>query len=208
MRSFPFIPLALALSLGYSAYAEDAAVTEASAQSAAALASTQFSTFERGDGILALTLGASVPLGWYNPTTAAFEAANATPGFAFALSYTGFFNEAWALAGDLAGGFVGTVTDRRLFVAPLALRAVRVFPLGSFVIAPSIGGGLAISALGDYKHADALFKAGSSFLWRATSDMSYALNVYGNVIPQFMEIEENSRVGFFMEATLSVAYHL
>jgi len=38
--------------------------------------------------------------------------------------------------------------------------------------------------------------------------MSYAFNLYGNIIPQFMTIQENSRTGFFMEATLSVAYHL
>jgi len=200
MRSFPLILLASMLAIGTLVFAQEAA---------APIASSQFSTFERGDGILSLTLGTSVPLGWYNTSTAGFEKANAWPGFAFALSYAGFLNSDWALAGDLAGSFVGSINERRLFVAPLALRLVRAFPISSFVIAPSAGLGLAISALDEYKHVDGLFKAGSSFIWRVTSDMSYAFNVYGNVIPQFMiDYPENSRIGFFMEATLSVAYHL
>jgi len=199
MRSIPLTVCIALLALGSGVFAQD---------EAAPLASSQFSTFESGDGILSLTLGTSVPLGWYNPSQGGFEAANAWPGFAFALSYAGFLNSDWALAGDLAGSFVGTINERRLFIAPLALRLVRAFPVGPFVIAPSAGLGLAISALDDYKHVDGLFKAGSSFIWRVTSDMSYAFNLYGNIIPQFMTIQENSRTGFFMEATLSVAYHL
>lgn len=200
MRSLPLTVFVAALALGTQAFAQD---------EAAGLESANFSSFERGDGILSLTLGMTHALGYYNPTTQGFEAGNATPGFAFALSYAGFLNESWALAGDLAGGYVSTVNDDRLFVAPLALRAIRAFPIGAFVIAPSAGLGLAISALGSYKHADALIKAGSSFLWKASSDMSYGLNLFANVIPQIMsDYPANTRVGFFMEATLSVAYHL
>ncbi|HPG86491.1 MAG TPA: hypothetical protein PLQ29_07295 [Spirochaetales bacterium] len=83
------------------------------------------------------------------------------------------------------------------------------FPIGAFVIAPSAGLGVAISSLGNYKHVDPLFKAGGTFLWKASSDMSYGLNLYANIIPQIMtEYPENTRVGFFLDATLSVAYHL
>ena len=200
MRSLPLTVLTAALALGTQAFAQDKAT---------GLESATFSSFERGDGILSLTLGMTHALGYYNPGTQAFSEGNADPGFAFALSYAGFLNESWALAGDLAGGYVGTANEDRLFVAPLALRMIRAFPIGSFVIAPSAGLGLAISALGSYKHVDALFKAGSSFLWKASSDMSYGLNLYGNIIPQIMSAyPANTRVGFFMEATLSVAYHL
>ncbi len=130
MRSIPLTVCIALLALGSGVFAQD---------EAAPLASSQFSTFESGDGILSLTLGTSVPLGWYNPSQGGFEAANAWPGFAFALSYAGFLNSDWALAGDLAGSFVGTINERRLFIAPLALRLVRAFPVGPFVIAPSAG---------------------------------------------------------------------
>lgn len=204
MRS---LPLALCMMLAL-------AVPAAMAQSTASgetggLASSSFGTYEAGDGILSLTVGTIVPLGWYAVEAATFRPANSTPGFAFALSYAGFLTPDWALAGDLAGGFISTVNNRRLFVAPLALRAVRVFPLGQFVIAPTAGIGLAVSAIDDLRHVDGLVKLGSSFLWRATSDMSYSLNLNGSIIPQFMtDYPANSTVGFFFEATLSVAYHL
>jgi len=207
MRSLPLTIFLATLALGTQVIAQD---TQADTQDGASpLASSNFSSFEKGDGILSLSLGTVVPLGFYNPTTPGFEDANSLPGFAFALSYAGFLNESWALAGDLSGGYVSTVNDDRLFIAPLSLRMIRVFSIDSFIIAPTAGLGIAISALGDNKHVDGLLKAGSSFYWKASSDMSYALNIFGNIIPQIMiNFPENTRIGFFMEATLSVAYHL
>ena len=187
--------------------AADAATADATA-AAAPLASTQYKAFERGDGMLSLSLGTMIPLGFYDPSGATFLPANSNLGFAFSLSYAGFLNDKWALAGDLSGGFIGTVNDRRLFVAPLSLRAIRVFPLGIFTIAPTAGLGLAITALDNDKHVDALAKFGSSLLWRASTDMSYSLNIFGDVVPQFYADSTQNRVGFFMEATLSVSYHL
>ncbi len=199
MRSL-YLVLMAALALGTQAMAQDEST---------AITSSNFSQFERGDGILSLALGTSVPLGFYNPNTSSFEGPNSYPGVAFALSYVGFIHQNWALAGDLAGEFIGTVNEDRLFIAPLSLRVLRAFPIGAFVIAPSAGLGVAISSIGDYKHVDALLKAGSSFMWKASLDMSYALNIFGNIIPQIIkDTPTNSRVGFFLEATLAVAYHL
>ncbi len=207
MRSLPLTLLIVTLAIGSQSFAQEA---QPSVQDGATpLASPDFSSFEKGDGILSLSIGTVVPLGFYNPNTPGFENANSTPGFAFALSYAGFLNDSWALAGDLSGGYISTVNDERLFIAPLSLRMIRAFPIGSFVIAPTAGLGIAISALGEVKHVDGLLKAGSSFYWKASSDMSYALNIFGNIIPQIMtEFPDNTRVGFFLEATLSVAYHL
>lgn len=200
MRSFPLPLLLAALSIGAPIFAQD---------EAPAIATTGYSAFEKGDGILSLSLGMALPLGFYDPNVPEFVGPNSSPGFAFSLSYAGFLNERWALAGDLAGSFIGTVNDDRLFIAPLSLRLIRAFPIGQFVIMPTAGVGMAISSLGEYKHIDFLFKTGSSFLWKASPDMSYGLNVYGNVIPQIMsDYPENNRIGFFLETTLSVSYHL
>ncbi|GAB1457600.1 MAG: hypothetical protein RBT62_01630 [Spirochaetia bacterium] len=199
MRSFHVVLLAT-LALATQAMAQDESPV---------IASSNFSQFERGDSMLSLSLGIAVPLGFTNPNTSSFEKANSYPGIAFALSYTGFLNPYWALAGDLAGEFIGTINEDRLFIAPLSLRVLRAFPIGAFVIAPSAGLGMAISSIGDYKHVDTLIKAGSSFLWKASLDMSYTLNIFGNIIPQIIpKTPANSRVGYFMEATLAVAYHL
>lgn len=231
MRSFSMLMLAAALTLSVPAFAQETPATDATpggagtatttttatattataatvAEVAAPLSTTQYKAFERGDGMLTLSLGTMVPLGFYDPSGAAFLPANSNLGFAFSLSYAGFLNDKWALAGDLAGGFIGTVNDRRLFVAPLSLRAIRVFPLGAFTIAPTAGLGVAITALDNDKHVDALAKFGSSLLWRASTDMSYSFNIFGDVVPQFYADSTQNRVGFFMEATLSVSYHL
>ena len=116
------------------------------------LATSSYVAFEKGDGILSLTLGAKLPLAIYDPNAGAFESStNMNPGFAFSLSYVHFLNNDWALGGDLAGAFIGTLAERRLFLAPLSLRFVRAFNLDPFIIAPTAGLGLAISALGEEK---------------------------------------------------------
>ena len=173
------------------------------------LATTPYVAFEKGDGILSLTLGAKLPLAIYDPNAGFFESStNMSPGFAFALSYVHFLNDDWAFGGDLAGAFIGTLAERRLFMAPLSLRFVRAFSLDPFIIAPTAGLGMAISSLGEDKHIDMLFKFGSSFYWRATSDISYGLNLLFDVVPQLYKDSAQNRTGFFMDATLSVAYHL
>lgn len=175
----------------------------------APLATTPYVAFEKGDGILSLTLGTKLPLAMYNPDERAFEpVTNMDPGFAFSLSYIHFLNNNWAFGGDLAGAFIGTLAGRRLFMAPLSLRIVRAFSLDPFIIAPTAGLGMAITSLGEEKHIDPLFKFGSSFYWRATGDISYGLNILFDLVPQLYEDSAQNRTGFFMDATLSVAYHL
>jgi hypothetical protein len=173
------------------------------------IATSPYIAFEKGDGILSLTLGTKLALGIYDPNAGSFESAtNMDPGFAFSLSYVHFLDNNWAFGGDLAGAFIGTLAERRLFMAPLSLRIVRAFNLDPFIIAPTAGLGMAITSLGEEKHIDPLFKLGSSFYWRATGDISYGLNLLFDIVPQLYSDSAQNRTGFFMDATLSVAYHL
>lgn len=183
-----------------------AAIMPAFAQEASPLVSAAFADFEKGDGIFSLTLGTSVPLGFFGPS--GFQEANSYPGFAFSLGYMGFLDEHWLVGGEIGGSFISTIADRRLFVAPISAKAAYAFNLRPFLITPGIGLGLGISALGEYKHIDPLFRFGSSFFWRVNADMSYGLNLFANVIPQFYQDSSQNTTGFFLEATLSVAYHL
>lgn len=174
----------------------------------AALGFVEYTEYEKGDGIFAITLGTGIPLTFYDPSAPGFTQANAFPGFAFGLSYMGFLDERWALGGDIGGSFITTLADRRLFVAPFSFRAAYLINLSPFAILPSAGVGMAISSLGDYRHVDPLIKLGSSFYYRVNDDMSYGLNLFTNIIPQFYTDSSQNRVGFFQEVTLSLAYHL
>lgn len=174
----------------------------------AVLGFVEYTEYEKGDGIFAITLGTSIPMTFYDPTKPGFTWPNAYPGFAFGLSYMGFLNERWAIGGDIGGSFINTLADRRLFIAPFSFRAAYLFNLSPFAILPSAGVGMAISSLGDYRHIDPLVKLGSSFFYRINDDMSYGLNLFTNIIPQFYKDSSQNRVGFFQEVTLSLAYHL
>ncbi len=218
MRSLPLSIPILALALGSGLFAQEATKEAArepttEGKETVGLTSKTFNGFEKGDGILSLSVGAVFPLGFYHPTASAsmpagFQPANAYPGFSFSLAYAGFLSPEWALEGVLSGGFIGTMSDNTLFLAPLSLSAARYFTLGSFAIAPGAGLGVAISSLGSAKHIDGLFRFGSAFHWKASQDMSYSLKLFGNVIPQFYTDATQNMVGFFLDATLSVAYHL
>ncbi|TFG84908.1 MAG: hypothetical protein E4H20_01870 [Spirochaetales bacterium] len=172
------------------------------------LAPVEFKNFEKGDGLFSINLGTSVPLGFWDSTASGFVAPNADLGFAFSLSYIGLLDAHWAIGGDLGGSFITTLADRRLFIAPIDFRVAYFFNLSPFTIAPSVGFGMAISSLSEYKHVDPLVRLGSSFYWRVNADMSYGFNLFGNIIPQFYEDSTQNMVGFFLEATLSLAYNL
>lgn len=182
------------------------AVLPLSAQESDPLASAVYGGFEKGDGIFNLTLGTTIPLGFVGPD--GYSRPNAYPGFAFSLGYMGFLDDAWLVGGELGGSFITTIADRRLFIAPIAAKAGYAIDLEPFIIVPTVGAGLGISALGEAKHVDPLFKLGSSFYWRVNADMSYGLNLFANVIPQFYQDPAKNMTGFFLEATLSLAYHL
>lgn len=207
MRSLILLLLCLFLVFVPTIFADDLP-TDLSAVNEGIMATKSFNAFEKGDGILSLSLGAMFPLGYYHFDSTGFLAANSYPGFAFSLSYTGFFLPDWAIEGEFAGGFIGTQNKDSLFIAPISVRIARYFPLGAFAIAPSAGPGINISAISGYKHIDPLLKIGSSFLWKASPDMSYSLKVYGDFIPQFFKDSDKSMFGFFLETTLSIAYHM
>ncbi len=197
----------VALCCATAPFAQDTSA-DAAPDRRSSLAFVEYSDYEKGDGIFAITLGTSVPLGFYDPNQASFRKPQSYPGFAFSLSYLGLLNENWAIGGDLGGSFIGTIADRSLFIAPLSFRAGYLINLSPFAIMPSAGLGVAICSLGEYKHVDPLFKLGSSFYWRQNADMSYGLNIFANVIPQFYKDRSQNMTGFFLEATLSLAYHL
>jgi len=207
MRSFIPVLIILLLLSGTAIFAQDLS-TELPDQDGSLMAARQFNSFEKGDGILSLSLGAVFPLGFYHFDSGSFMKANSYPGFAFTISYAGFIMPNWAIEGEFAGGFIGSQNKDTLFVAPISVRMARYFPIGSFAIAPSAGLGMAISSIGGYKHIDALAKLGSSFLWKANADMSYSFKLFANFIPQFFKNSEQSMLGFFLETTLSVAYHM
>lgn len=217
MRSLPLTIPILALALGSGLFAQGASqetpreaakepTTEG--QESVGLTAKTFNGFEKGDGILSLSVGAVFPVGFLSLSAPSPWKINSYPGFSFSLAYAGFLSPEWALEGVLSGGFMGTMSDNTLFLAPLSLSAARYFTLGSFAIAPGAGLGVAISSLGSSKHIDGLFRFGSAFLWKASQDMSYSLKLFGNVIPQFYTDATQNMVGFFLDATLSVAYNL
>lgn len=173
-----------------------------------ALSFVEYTEYEKGDGIFAITLGMSAPVAYYDPVAEKATWFQSWPGFAFSLSYMGFLDEHWAIGGDLAGSFINTLAERRLFVAPLSFRAAYMINLSPFAIFPSAGLGIAISSLGDYRHIDPLVKLGSSFYYRVNDDMSYGLNLFTNIIPQFYKDSSQNSFGVFQELTLSLAYHL
>jgi len=184
------------------------ATTAAAQEGGPDASSSPFPPFERGDGILSLALGTSVPLGFYDPNASAFSGSNMNMGIEFALSYLGFLNDSWLIGGEAGGSFMNTVGGRSLFMAPIALRVGYAIPLNPIIILPSAGVGVAIMSIGSSKHVDPIFKLGSSFLYRATLDLSYALDLFAHIVPQFYADETQNRTGFFIEATLALSYHL
>lgn len=176
------------------------------AQDSPYLSTSGFADHEKGDGIFSLNLGTITPIFFVRDS--AFYPPNSWPGFGFGLAYMGFLDENWMMGGQLSASFINTIAERRLFIAPISFRTAYSINLNPFFISPALGAGMIISSLGEYKHIDILFLAGSYFSWRINNDLSYGLNLFINIAPQIYKDREQSTTGFFIEGLFSVQYHM
>lgn len=169
---------------------------------------TVFTLFQRGDGMLSLSAGTSLGIGFFD-SELNFQKSNLKPAVAIGLSYSMFMNSQWAMGGELNGYFFTTALDRNFFIAPIAARLTRAFDLSPFMITPNLGLGMAISSVDELRHVDPFLSLGSGFAWRYNDDVSYGLNLRLDFIPQFyIDTPSANRSLWLFGAVLNATYHL
>jgi hypothetical protein len=164
-------------------------------------------TYSLGDQTLTITMGMMIPLFF---SGAGVQNTNLTLGGGGSLQWNSYLNNNMTLGGELGGTFLFTPNQRTLFMVPLTVRYAYIMRSYPFEFPIYIGAGVNMSRLeGDTKF-DPIIKPGASFFWNYNAQWAFGVNaVYWMVFQYYRGDEpprEDSRIGNFLETTLSAIY--
>ncbi len=168
-------------------------------------------TYTLGDQSLAINLGLFVPMFFAGPVSL-FEPANLSLGGAGSLLWSTYLTNEISVGVELGGSFALTPNGRALFLVPIAARGSYSFRAYPFEFPVSLGAGLSIARLEDAVKVDPFIKPGGSFYWYYSTQWAFGANLFYWIIPQiytnltYQGVTE-TRVGNFLEFTLSARYH-
>lgn len=108
---------------------------------------------------------------------------------------------------DIGGTFAFSPNMNTLLMLPITAKASWVFPVYPFEIPVSLGIGMNVVKYVDQSIVDLLLKPGASLLWIYNSSWSFGVNAVWWLDFQFAADPSQSRVGNFLEISLSALYH-
>jgi len=176
------------------------------AQEPAAPATAGPPQYSLGDQTFSPTLGLLVPLFFMSWQPAAY-ATNLSPGAVLSLQIQPYLTPNIRLGGELALLSAFSPNANWLLEASLTAKISYVISLYPFEIPLSLGAGVNwVKYLSD-SALDPLLKPSVSLFWIYNSSWSYGLNFTYWWDMQFSATPSESRVGNFLEISLSALYH-
>jgi hypothetical protein len=137
-------------------------------------------------------------------------AANLKLGGSLSIAYNYFLARGLSIGGSLAGAYSGTIGGRSLFIAPLSFDAAYWWSALPFEFC--LGGSLGayLMRLEGHGMIGPYAKLGGGVFWRSTSAWSIGLQPYVWIVPEIHagDYAGLSRVGAFLETSITAVYHL
>ena len=168
-----------------------------------------------GDQMFAINLGLFIPLFFYNPNPGVdpidrVKATNLSPGGIGSLEWAAFLNDKVSLGAEIQGMFSISPLKRTLLMIPITAKLsyfLRAYP---FDFPLFIGAGVNFAKLEDELFVGPILKPGFAAYWNINSEWSLGLRVIYWWVPQIYlndPLKDDTRLGNFLETTLSALYH-
>jgi hypothetical protein len=172
------------------------------------------SQYGLGDQTLSVNAGLFVPL-FLLPSDVWFLAGSGGSGTAPHLSLGVVGSLSWAMyvapqirvGAELGGAASFSPNGNALLMLPILAKASYVFSFYPFEIPLTLGVGMNIVKYVDQSTIDLLVRPGASFYWIFNSSWSFGLNFNYWFDMQFAANPADSRIGNFLETSLSALYH-
>jgi hypothetical protein len=162
--------------------------------------------YSLGDQTFAITLGAFVPLFFMSWEPAAYATHLSVGGLGF-LQWQAYITPRIRIGADLGGMFAFSPNLNALFELQLTAKASYVFTFYPFEMPIFLGVGASLVTYQGNSIIDPIIKPGVSLFWIFNSSWSFGLNVVYWWDMQFSGTPGQSRVGNFLEISLSALYH-
>jgi hypothetical protein len=169
-------------------------------------AAPSVSAYAFGDQALSISLGPFIPLFFLAPGGAAAPT-QLTLGGTGSISWMAYLSGAVRVGAEIGGMFAFSPNGNVLLALPILARAQYVLTFYPFEVPLSLGVGMNIVKYQDQATIDLLVKPGVSGLWIYDSKWSFGLNLAWWWDMQFATDPAQSRVGNFLEVSLTALYH-
>jgi hypothetical protein len=159
-----------------------------------------------GDQVLSISLGPFAPL-FFLANDGSTSATNLTLGGTGSIAWSAYVTGAIRVGAEVGGVFSFSPNMNVLLMLPILARAEYVLTFYPFEVPISLGIGMNIVKYGELATIDLLIKPGASAMWIYDSKWSFGLNLAWWWDMQFSKTPSQSRVGNFLELSLTALYH-
>jgi hypothetical protein len=162
--------------------------------------------YSLGDQTLAITGGLFVPLFFlsYQPVA---SGTNLTLGGVGSLQWQAYLASAWRIGVELGGVFAFSPNLNALLMLPITAKLTFVATFFPFEVPIFLGAGINIVKYSDQSTVDPLLKTGAGFYWIFNSSWSFGVNAVYWWDIQFAPTATQSRIGNFLELSVTALYH-
>ena len=166
-------------------------------------------TYEKGDQLISLGAGTTIPLFTFGGDAAATDPKLYTGG-SFSVGYQYFLTHGLAIGGTLSTSFNKTYGGRDFLMAPLSIRTAYWWSLKDFDLAASMEFGVYFSKVSTETTSGPFAKAGGGIYWRINNNWSLGLQTYYWFVPEIHtgDYVDLTRFGNILEAGVLAAFHL
>jgi len=165
-----------------------------------------------GDQCFSINAGLFIPLFFMDFTPGASSAVSATHltvGGTGSLAYEAYLSNNLKLGMEVGGMFAKSPNGNNVFMVPITAKFGYEFHFGQFSMPIYLGAGINIISYQDYEtNVQFLLKPGISLYWNYNSNWGFGGNLVYWVAPDLvLSNPDESRVGNFLDFTISAQYH-
>lgn len=167
--------------------------------------------YSLGDQALSINLGLFLPL--FNMLSPdGITSTNLSLGAAGSLRWESYLSNSMTVGAEAGGALSLSPNGHGLFMVPLIARWSYIFRQFPYEFPLSAGAGLVVSRFQDALKVDPVIKLGAAFYWNYSNQWAFGLNGVYWIVPQIYSGRsaagpEDSRIGNYLEFSLSALYH-
>ena len=165
------------------------------------------SQYSLGDQTLSINAGLFVPLFFLSTQSGSVGASNLSIGGVGSIDWAAYVSPHIRVGAALGGTFTFDPNWTALLMVPIIAKVSYLIDFYPWEIPITLGAGINILKYSDQSTIDLLIKPGTALMWTYNSSWTFGLNMNYWWDMQFAPTAGQSRVGNFLEFSLSAFYH-
>ncbi len=165
------------------------------------------SQYSLGDQTLSINAGMFLPFFFLETASGNFGGSNLSIGGVGSIDWVAYLAPKVRIGASIGGTFTFDPNWTALLMVPIVAKVSYLIQFYPWEIPLTFGAGMNILKYADQSTIDFLIKPGTGILWTYNSSWTFGINLNYWWDMQFAKDPTQSRIGNFMEVSLSAFYH-